>query len=407
MWSLDATNANSRIACSFYGLTPILLPYNIPHPRAFELLKATDAGALICAAGNLPLNDLSEACPNVRSLTWVVEKTSRHMDWNGVPDSAQGRLSVGVWHDIVEEHASSATSSLPTNDEGDALGEVVTIWLSASDLTMPPKITSFTHANFTSAIAALISSLPLRQRFSPADLVLPASSFNIPYVLCQTFAALYTHASISINAVAEPGVELALACRGISPTVIIASAETLAKLHAMETDGISSVIQKMSRATQAQTMSAGRMPTDTLLFKFLAPSSSGSKPGQLRLILTSERIGAGSPPLTSTMLSDLRIFTRARIVYALTAASVCGAVSQTNVFDYRREDGMGLAHLGVPVSSVEVKLKGKEDEGTLGGDRPEGEVVVGGPAVASGEASEWVGLGVKGRFREDGTLALI
>ena len=52
-----------------------------------------------------------------------------------------------------------------------------------------------------------------------------------------------------------------------------------------------------------------------------------------------------------------------------------------------------------------MKLRGKDDEGTLGGNRPEGEVVVGGPAVAAKDG--WVGLGVRGRFREDGTLALV
>ena len=374
------------------------------HPKVYELLKATNAGSLICAAGNLPLDDLSQACPDVRLVTWVVEKTSRHMDWNGVPDSAKGRLSVGVWHDVVEENINTASSDLPSNDSGDAPGEIISVWQNINDLSKTPTITTFTHANFTAATAALISALPLRQRLGPSDLVLPASSLNIPYVLCQTFAALFTHASVAITSVAEPGVDLALTRRGISPTVIIASAETLAKLHAQETKDISSVIQKVSKASQAQTMSAGRMPTDTLLFRLLAPSTSGGKPGQLRLILTSERVGGGSPPLTSTMLSDLRIFTRARIVYALTAASVCGAISQTNIFDYRREDSMGLAQFGVPVSSVEVKLSGKEADGMLGGSRPEGEVVVGGPAVAGGGE---VRLGVRGRFREDGTLAVV
>lgn len=400
-------SANNAAACSFYGLTPILLPYNVSHPKVYELLKATDANALICAAGSLPLDDLCQTCPSIRLVTWVVEKTSRHMDWNGVPDSARGRLSVGVWHDIVEENASAATPVLPSNDDGDAPGKIITISQNLNGLEKPPTITTFSHANFASSIASLISALPLRQRFSPADLVLPASSLNISYVLCQTFAALYTHASLAITSVAEPGVDLALTQRGISPTVIIASAETMAKLHAQETKDISSAIQKVSKASQAQTMSAGRMPTDTLLFRLLAPSSSSNKPGQLRLILTSERLGAGTPPLTSTMLSDLRIFTRARIVYALTAPSVCGAVAQTNVFDYRREDGQGLAPFGVPVSSVEVKLKGPESDGKLGGNAPEGDVVVAGPAVAGeGEKGE-AGLGVKGRFREDGTLALI
>ena len=103
------------------------------------------------------------------------------------------------------------------------------------------------------------------------------------------------------------------------------------------------------------------------------------------------------------MLSDLRIFTRARICYALTAAKVAGAVAQTNVFDYRREEGSGCSLFGIPLSSVEVKVANTDDS-QLGHTKPSGEIVVSGPAV-SGDAD--VKLGVQGMFREDGTLALV
>ena len=71
-----------------------------------------------------------------------------------------------------------------------------------------------------------------------------------------------------------------------------------------------------------------------------------------------ERAGAsgGSAQLDATALSDLRVFTGARVVYALTAARVAGAVSQTALFDYRvGKDGKG--HFGAPVTSVELLLK--------------------------------------------------
>lgn len=225
--------------------------------------------------------------------------------------------------------------------------------------------------NIVSAVGALSSALPLRQRLSPADLVLPADSFSHSYVLCLTFAALFNHASLAINSVAGPGVELPRVTRSVSPTIIIASAETLANTHTAETAGISSSIQKIAHVSQSQAQSAGRMPTDTLLFKLLAPS--GNTPGKLRLIFTSERVGASSPALSSTMLSDLRIFTRSRICYALTAANVAGAVAQTNLFDYRGTDGTQHSHFGVPLSSVEVKLVSKNDA-KVDGNLPEGEV---------------------------------
>lgn len=394
-------------------MTPILLPYNLPHEKVYELIKATKANGLICAAGNIPLEDVAQECTDLRLLTWVVEKTSRHMDWNGTPDFAKDRLTVSVWHDIVEENKAKATAELPTNETGEKPEDVITIWQHSTDFNKPPEIVKFTQRNMTSATAALISALPFRQRLCSDDLVLPANSFHIPYVLCQTLAALYQHASLAITSVAQPGVDLTMATRSISPTVIIASAETMKEMWEREVAGITSAAQKIGKYSQAQAMSAGRMPTDGLLFRFLAPSSSaaGNKPGTLRLILTAELLGAGTPPLSSTMLSDLRIFTRARICYALCAAKVAGAVAQSHVFDYRRVDGVEHAHFGIPLSSVEVWLVDKADDGKVGRSMPEGEICVAGPAVAGsgdiGREGGEVRLGVRGRFGEDGCLGLV
>ena len=220
-------------------------------------------------------------------------------------------------------------------------------------------------------------------------------------MLCQTLAALYSHASLAITSVAEPGVDLALASRGVSPTVIISSAETLRSLHDAETAGISNALQKFAHVSQSQAMSAGRMPTDTLLFRLFGPrgGAAGTTPGKLRLILVSQRLEAGSPILSSTMLSDLRIFTRARICYALGADKVAGAVAQTNLYDYRSNDRPRFGHFGPPVSSVEVKLLAKDDK-QVDGNSPSGALHVAGPAVAEGQAT----TGISMAFAEDCTL---
>jgi hypothetical protein len=319
------------------------------------------------------------------------------MDWSGQPKAAQGKPRVEVWHELIAE--SNGNIQLPTNAEGKTPTAVTIVW-QPTDPAIKPEIVTFTQENLVSAIAALISAVPLRQRLSPADLVLPADSFTHSYVLCMTLGALFMHASIVINSVAVPGVDLALARRGASPTVIIASAETLAALHRKETAGVTSLAQNLGRYTQAQTMSAGRMPTDGLLFKLLAPSSTKHAPGKLRLIFVSERLGGGSPPITSTMLSDLRLFTRSRIIYALTAAKVAGAVAQSNVFDYRRDDGIAHAHFGIPLSSVEVKLLNETDS-EVATNEPKGDLLVAGPAVQGGKAK----LEARARIRADCTLA--
>jgi hypothetical protein len=64
-------------------------------------------------------------------------------------------------------------------------------------------------------------------------------------------------------------------------------------------------------------------------------------------------------------LSDLRIFTSARVVYALTAAKIAGAVAQTSFYDYRVVNDAGKhSHFGPPLSSVEVLLRDTKDHKT-------------------------------------------
>lgn len=256
----------------------------------------------------------------------------------------------------------------------------------------------------TAAVAALAFALPLRQRYSASDLVLPADTFSSSYVLCQTLAALFQHASLAINSVAGPGVDLSLASRSVSPTVIIASAETMANLHKSEAARRTGSLQKLAHNSQASALAAGNMTRSTFLSRTFSPelASTGTKPGKLRLILVSERNGTEAPVLTSRMLNDLRIYTNSRICYALTVSRVAGAVAQTSLYDYRADDGRGYGHFGVPVSSVEIKLINKDDN-KVAGNTPTGELAAIGPSVVDGQAR----LGFDCRIREDSTLAYV
>ncbi|KAF2864583.1 hypothetical protein K470DRAFT_254214 [Piedraia hortae CBS 480.64] len=375
-------------ACVLYGIVPVMLPYNQPHRKVYELLNETAADGIVAAAASLPLDHVKEACSAVHFVTWIVEDSSRQMDWN---TSIPG-LKVFTWHTVTEVNANAKLA--------DKVPDVVNVWQPANPQAQAEVVT-FSQANISSATAALMSALPLRQRYNAADLVLPADSFSHNYVLCQTLAALFSHCSLAVTSVASPGVDLASASRSASPTIIIASAESLATLHQEESGQKLSLPQKLAKASANAALAAGRMPTDTLITKALVPSSSATltPPGRLRLILTSSRIGT-SPILTSAMLSDLRILTRARICDALTAPKVAGAVAQTHVFDYRREENK--VHFGIPLSSVEIKLVSKHDE-DVEGSQPRGEIVVTGPAV-SGKS---VQLPIQGTITAQGTLALV
>jgi hypothetical protein len=243
--------------------------------------------------------------------------------------------------------------------------------------------------------------LPTVQRFSASDTFLPADAFTNSYCLCLTLAALFSHSTIIINSVAGPGVDLTLATRSLAPTIVVVSAETAAKVHSTTAASAVGALKQLAHYLESRVLASGRLPTSSLLTPARAPI--GSTPGKLRLLFTSERAGLNTPPLSSKDLSDLRIYTQARVVYALTAARIAGAVAQTNMYDYRLgSQSSKHSHFGVPLSSLEIKVK---DTPTLKTTEEQsvGELVVVGSSVAGGEAA----LGFNATVREDHTLAYV
>lgn len=127
-------------AGAFYGFSPILIPYNQPHPTLIELLNQTGADSLIAAAGSVPLNDVGKAVSGLRQVIWTVEKSSRHMDWNEVPEGIGGKIDVSVWHQLVQDQKNSAPQ-LPL-DTTKAPG-VVFLW--QEDVSKSVEIVEFTQ----------------------------------------------------------------------------------------------------------------------------------------------------------------------------------------------------------------------------------------------------------------------
>ena len=106
----------TNTAATFYGLTPILVPPEQSLDTLAGILTETRAEVLIAGAGALPLNELLQRYKSLKQMIWVVERTSRHMDWNEVPEVVGGNADIAVWHDIIEEK--SASQELPTEIPG-------------------------------------------------------------------------------------------------------------------------------------------------------------------------------------------------------------------------------------------------------------------------------------------------
>lgn len=118
---------DAMVAGAFYGFTTILLPYNQPHAKVVELLRQTNADALVAQAGSLPLDELINAGASVTEVIWVAERASRHVGWGDVPESIGRKIGVSVWHELVKENRNSATE-LPTVESGQKPGNIVAVW---------------------------------------------------------------------------------------------------------------------------------------------------------------------------------------------------------------------------------------------------------------------------------------
>ena len=241
-------------------------------------------------------------------------------------------------------------------------------------------------------MAAQISTLPRTHRLQPSDLVLSLDSISHIYPLTITLAALFSNASIALVSSARAGADFDYAFIGVSPTVVITTADTMSQAHKHKTDATQGFLSRLQHSRRARSFAAGTMP-----------KLNASIKNSPRIIYVSSTAGTDSTPLSSAELVDLRILTGSRIIYALSAAKVVGAVAQTNLLDYRLDETPSKqSHFGPPLNCLEIKLIETTEKKILDSSDPMGDILVSGPAVVGGQ----VQLGVNGTFREDNTLAL-
>lgn len=68
----------------------------------------------------------------LKEVIWVVEKTSRHVDWTDVPEVFGGKLDVSAWHELVQEKGFPNPDVLPENNKSRP-GNIVFIWQDAAN----------------------------------------------------------------------------------------------------------------------------------------------------------------------------------------------------------------------------------------------------------------------------------
>lgn len=388
-------------ACAFYGLTAVLIPYDQPVEEIISMLRKSKADTVIAAVGSFPFDAISKDYPDLRQLIWVVDEGSRHMDWNEVPTGTGGAINVSTWQDVIQDQEATAGTELPALDKSVTPKPVIAFWPSG-------EMTEYTHANLIAGIAGQLTSVPTTQRIVHSDLFLPADSLSTIYPLVLTLAALYSNASVALNSVAGLSPDLRMATQGVAPTIICAAPATLSRTHNETRTKLTSALYSAVHWFQTRTLvQSGVMPLASAfsrMFDHMRPIL-GNTPGKLRLIYVGSPAGLDTSPLSAEILSDLRIYTGARIIYALTVSEVAGAVNQTGIYDYRIDNGTeneNSSHFGAPVTCVEIFLRDTEELKTTE-ESAAGKLCVRGPAVVGGQAA----LSVNGMIRADHTLALL
>ncbi|KAK0739772.1 hypothetical protein B0T21DRAFT_382730 [Apiosordaria backusii] len=391
-------------ACAFYNLTAIILPFNQPDDAVISMLRRSAADTVVTAPGSFSFDIVVKNYPSLRQLVWVVDEGSKHMDWNEVPQGTGGKVNVATWQDIINDFPADAGKALPPLENQPEPKDITIFWQQASG--QQEEMVKFTPGNIVSAIAAQLTAIPTARRLSPSDLFLPADSLANSHTLVLTLTALFSNSSVAFNSSAPSATSLStiLSSPAVSPTVIAATPSALLTTHKEISSSLkkSTIGKDLHWLLSRSLVETGAFPSGGFLTNYYNQAFRPKFPGgkKLRLIYTAEKIGGGGTTarLTGEQLNDLRLYTGARVAYALTAAKVAGAVSQTNVYDYR-----GGEHFGPPVASVEVVLRDIKGRVENSDERSQGEIVVRGPAVAGKEAS----LGVAAYIRDDHTIALI
>ncbi|KAL8922794.1 MAG: hypothetical protein Q9172_003428 [Xanthocarpia lactea] len=357
-------------ASAFYSFIPVLVPRVQSLELLGDVLKTTNVDTLIAAAGSVPLQGLLEQHPGLKQVVWVVERTSRHMDWNEVPEGFGGNAEIAVWHEIIEERKSLVSADPPTDNVEKGPTNVISVSQNASRKEF--EVVEFTQQNIVAAIAAQISVLPRPHRLSPSDLLLSLAPLSSSYPLTVALAALYANASLALTSVSGDKVPYDAAFRRVKPTIVIAAPPTIKQACKTFRDLPKSFMRTYAMWQQAKSLAEGIMP------------KLSGEPPRPRLIYTFESSENESEPLTLAELGDLRLLTGARSAYAFTDARVAGAIAQTSIYDYRRGKEAEQAAFGGPLSCVEFKLV--DENGHKNSDeKAVGKLVVTGPAVVGGE----------------------
>ena len=88
-----------------------------------EILKKSRSETLIAPAGTVTPGNIAEFSSTLKQRIWVVESTSRQMDWT--QDSSN--KSTALWHEIIESNQEQQPSDLPSTEKDYQPPDIVSV----------------------------------------------------------------------------------------------------------------------------------------------------------------------------------------------------------------------------------------------------------------------------------------
>ncbi len=91
------------------------------------MLREYNADCLVAAAGSVSLEKVLSQYSGLQQVVWVAERSSRHMEWNQVPEGVGGKAEIAVWHEIIEEKGDPRVSDVSASMPGEEMPSIVIV----------------------------------------------------------------------------------------------------------------------------------------------------------------------------------------------------------------------------------------------------------------------------------------
>lgn len=304
------------------------------------------------------------------------------------------------WKELISEFEGNSIGKFPEIDESETSFPVQVTFERHGKV----EVSKFTHQNLAAAVASHIKVLPNSKQWTSSDQVLIFTSQLTVFTVVSQLAALVCQSNLiflsKMNVIPRQMLHAA------KPTIIVTDDETTFSLLEQKYD-LTAMYTIKQRISEVK-LSRGTLPSSPVLPEFAS----------VRLIYSSTQAldnqASELPPppeaekehLDSDDTNAIRALTGARFVHCLTSPFVAGAVASTNMYDYRLDIAQNeawLTNYGPVAANLEAVLH--DDPAGSTEKSNEGRLSVRGFSK-TGQATEWIDLGIQAKFGPDGCLKL-